>query len=142
MLQSESGIEEISEEESCFFDFEEDEIFEQNIDDFDEAMDNGYDDGIAHSEPEDSYDEDLTDLVTEIQDCSKGTEITASPTVIYLTWQDLYNVIFEGTYPSGINKDISKLQFTMTKTTAQPRRGSPVLFRTLEFGSLVVVWDL
>ena len=65
MLQSESGIDEISEDGSCFFDFEEDEIFEQNIDDFDEAMDRNYDDGIADSELEDSYDEDLDDQIEQ-----------------------------------------------------------------------------
>lgn len=60
MLQPVSDIEEISENESCFFDFEEDELFEQNIDDFDEA-DNEFDDGIARSEHEDCDEEDLFD---------------------------------------------------------------------------------
>ncbi|OQY34631.1 MAG: hypothetical protein B6241_04190 [Spirochaetaceae bacterium 4572_59] len=60
MFQPVSGIEELSEDKSCFFDFEEDELFEQNIDDFDKE-DNEYDDGITRSEQEDCYDEDLID---------------------------------------------------------------------------------
>ena len=68
MLQSESDVKIVPEEDSCFFDFEEDEIFEQNIDDFDNEMDNEYDDGIADSELEDSYDEDLSDDPEDDQD--------------------------------------------------------------------------
>lgn len=44
-----------------FFPAEQDELFEQNIDDFDEKMDNDYDDGIAQSEISDVYDEDAYD---------------------------------------------------------------------------------
>ena len=46
--------------ESMFFSpSDQDELFEQNIDDFDEKMDNEYDDGIAQSNIEDLYDEDV-----------------------------------------------------------------------------------
>jgi len=66
MIQVETGFFGGSGDDTpCFFDVEEDEIFEQNIDDFDEEMDNQYDDGIADSHIEDSYDEDLTDEQTE-----------------------------------------------------------------------------
>ena len=59
------GFDQTEDSESLFFIFEEDDIFEQNIDDFDEEMDNHYDDGIAHSVLEDQYDEDLTDETSD-----------------------------------------------------------------------------
>ena len=79
MIQSQSGIENVSEDEPCYFDFEEDEIFEQSIDDYDEAMDND-DDGIAHSELEDSYDEDLADDQSDNRDFDDWDSPTQEPT--------------------------------------------------------------
>ena len=79
MYQSDSGVETLSEDESCYFDFDEDEIFEENIDEFDQAMDKDYDDGIAHSELDDSYDEDLSDDHDQEDFQDREIPVTESP---------------------------------------------------------------
>ncbi|MDC7232669.1 MAG: hypothetical protein PQJ58_05520 [Spirochaetales bacterium] len=69
MLQSESGFE--GEEElpvPLYAAIEQDDIFEESIDNFDDEMDNHYDDGIAHSEPDHLEDDSEEDFPGDDED--------------------------------------------------------------------------
>lgn len=60
MIQSDSNLKDTSVSSFLYFaKVEEDDLFEQNIDAFDEQMDNEYDDGIAQSNIDDHLETDI-----------------------------------------------------------------------------------
>ncbi|QEN07760.1 hypothetical protein EXM22_07070 [Oceanispirochaeta crateris] len=80
MIQSDSNIKNADPEPISYFSIaEEDELLEQNIDAFDEKMDNEYDDGIAQSNIDDQLetdeDEDMDDVEDNIRPFTYNDEL-------------------------------------------------------------------